>query len=239
MKVHVYSNQSKASQAVADVICNIVHRKPNASFIFPAGRTPKTLYQILVQRNRQKLVNFSRIRAFALDEFLDLSPTDKRSFAAFLTRHFLRPIRLPTEQFWPLHTTGRCHNTDCKKTEEAIQKTGGIDLAILGLGLNGHVGFNEPGSRKNSRTRVVKLANETRKRQVAIFGSLQNVPRHGVTLGLATLLESRRIALLAFGNEKTKVLQQVNQVKPTTKIPASQLKVHARFEVFVDQAAIH
>jgi glucosamine-6-phosphate deaminase len=231
MEVRVLPGEAALGREAARRVAAAVAAKPGLVLGLAAGATPVPLYRELVRRHRAGL-DLSRLTTFNLDEFCGLAAADPRSFRHFTALHLLDPIGLPA---------ARRHAPDpaapCAAYEAAIAAAGGIDLQILGIGRNGHIGFNEPGSDLASRTRRVALAPATIAASAAAFGSEAAVPREGVTLGIGTILAARRILLLASGAAKAPAVAAALEGPVTADVPASALQRHADVTVLLDAAA--
>jgi glucosamine-6-phosphate deaminase len=203
------------------------------------GRTPLELYDELARLHREEGLDFANVTAFALDEYLGLRPDDRRSFRSYLHERFaarvgleLARCRVPRSDLAPREVAEHC-----AEYERAIAALGGIDLQVAGLGRNGHVGFNEPGSPADSRTREVELAPETREAAAAAFGGLERVPHRAITVGIATLLAAKRLRVLAFGEPKREAVRAMLGAPPGAGAPAAFLRAHPDLKLFVDAAA--
>ena len=197
----------------------------------PTGRTPVALYAEWVRRAVAAQDGLRRVVTFNLDEFLDIAPDHPSSCRSYMRTHLLEPIALAPEaaQF---PEAGRC-----AAYEAAIAAAGGIDLQIVGIGRNGHVGFNEPGSARDSRTREVELASTTREDAAAAFGGLDRVPLRGVTMGIATILAAKRIRVLAFGATKAAIVHRAVYAPASAELPVAWLRDHADVQLIVDRDA--
>ena len=212
MRVLVTPDYRTLNRDAAEIIADAVRLKPDLTLGLPTGNTPLGMYEDLVRRG----VDFSRVTTFNLDEYVGLAPDDARSFMAYMHRQFFDHVNVKPE---------RIHFPD-DDYEQAIRAAGGIDLLILGIGANGHIAFNEPGSSFSSRTRVVDLAPET-------VGPV----RRGITMGIATILEARRILLLASGSAKAGIVQRSLYGPVSESIPASALQLHSDVTVILDKNA--
>ena len=200
-----------------------------------AGDTPIGLYRELVLRERKGEVRFEGVRAFSLDEYVGSGPDDEQSYRYFMQFHlFSRTSFRPEDVHCP---NGRAENLDdeCARYERIVEESGGIDLQILGIGRNGHVGFNDPGCGFDSATRVVELAPSTINANAKHFSNLQQVPRRAIIMNLANIMRSKCILLLANGEEKTEVLFKALKEEPSPSIPASVLQRHPRLTVFLSR----
>lgn len=206
---------------------------------FATGRSMLAVYEALVERVRKGELDPARMRSFNLDEYLDLAPDDPRSFRAFMQRHWIGPGQVdPTWVALPgVPGCGTGSEADGEAYERAIERAGGLDLLYLGLGRNGHIAFNEPGATRDSRTRVVELASETRRDAVPAFGSLDQVPKRAITMGIATILSARRLRVLAFGEAKAAAVAATLVGEPQESWPCSFLAGHPDVQLLVDPAA--
>jgi glucosamine-6-phosphate deaminase len=204
-----------------------------------AGRTPVPLYRELVRMRREEGLALEKATLVQLDEYLELPAGHPASFSSFLRRELLEPAGIPPERLIapPCDAAEGERERACAAIEHAIRVAGGIDLQILGIGLNGHLGFNEPGSHRDSRTRVVELDDETRRHAARDFGSLERVPRRAITLGLGTILDARRVRALAFGAEKADVVRRMLKEDAGPALPASFLREHTDARLFLDREA--
>ena len=228
------------ARLAADVVETVVRGKPDAAIGFATGGTPRGLYSELAARVEGGTLDLSQVRGFALDEYVGLAPEDERSFAAYLGRHVIRPLRLTARRFAPLDGStappavlaGRCVTH-----ERAIRVAGGLDLQIVGLGTNAHLAFNEPGSSFESRTRVAALSPSTRRANAASFGTPADVPAFALTLGLATIVDARMILLVAAGDEKADAVAAAFDGPIDPSCPASLLQRHRDVRAVLDPAA--
>jgi len=188
--------------AAADVVADQLRVKPDSVLALPTGNTPLGLYAELVQRSRLGRLSLTEARIFNLDEYLGLESSDPRSYAAFLERHLIQPLALAPSRIRLLRGDAVEPEAECRDYDAALRSVGGIDLCILGLGGNGHIAFNEPGSAWDSHTHVVRLTAATRSRHAAEAGGEWVVPSHGLTLGIASILAARHCLLLIAGEHK-------------------------------------
>lgn len=220
---------------VADEIARLIAARPDAVLGLATGSTPLPVYQAL--RTRLQGVDVSRVRGFALDEYVGIDPGHPQSYRAVITREVVEPLRLDP---------GRIHTPDGSlatiehagdRYEEAIADAGGVDLQILGIGTSGHIGFNEPGSSFASTTRVKTLVEQTRRDNARFFDSIDDVPMHCITQGLGTILAARHLFLLAFGEGKAAAIAAAVEGPVTSSLPGSAIQLHPHVTVVVDEAA--
>ena len=210
-----------------------VKKKPTLVLGLATGKTPAGLYRRMVESHR----SFRRMRFFNLDEFFGLGPEDPRSFRATLKRELLGPLNVPARNVYLLRGDVKDPNRAAEAYERVIHAVGGIDVQVLGIGRNGHIGFNEPGSSLGSRTRTKTLDTKTLVDYAGIFASPDEVPRFSITMGIGTILEARRILLLAAGRAKADVIHRMVEGAVTAEIPGSVLQLHSRVSVFLDEEA--
>jgi len=188
--------------AAAGVVAAQLRIKPDSVLALPTGNTPLGLYAELVQRSRLGRLSLVETRIFNLDEYLGLGPSDPRSYAAFLERHLIHPLALDPGRVRLLRGDSSDPVAECRDYDAMLHSAGGIDLCILGLGENGHIAFNEPGSAWDTHTHVVPLTATTRSRHADEAGGTWQVPTHGITLGIASILAARHCLLLIAGAHK-------------------------------------
>lgn len=195
------------------------------------------LYRELRERTVRSYIDWSQVRTFNLDEFV--GPDDRGArYRAFMQEELFDSLNLQPEHIHLLSGKAADLDQECTRYELAIDRAGGIDLQILGLGENGHIGFNEPGEFLYSRTHVARLAQATRERNAWLFGgNLDQVPARALTMGMATILHAREAVLLATGTEKAEVVQQMLEGPITPRLPASFLQLHSNLRVLLDEAA--
>jgi glucosamine-6-phosphate deaminase len=238
VKVRILPTAGDVSVTVASDVACMVRATPRVTVGLPTGRTPVGIYAELVRLHRSAALDLSGVTTFNLDEFLGLGPTQEGSFRLFMERHLFRRVNLQPERVHFLRGTAPDPAEECERYEAAIAAAGGIDLQILGLGENGHIGFNEPGESLASRTHRVRLRPETREANAALFGGrVDRVPEEALSMGMATILGARRIVLAATGSAKTDAVRGLISGLVTTQLPASFLQLHPDVEVVLDQAA--
>lgn len=203
------------------------------------GSTPEGVYAELIRLKREEGLDFSGVLAVNLDDYLGLESGDPRSFRAWMRAHLFDALEIPPERALipPCELQEGEVEPWCRAFEARLAELGGIDLQLLGLGRNGHIGFNEPGSPRDSRTRRVALAASTREDAAGTWGGLAHVPTHAITLGLATILEARALRLLAFGEHKRATVERLLGDPVGPELPATFLREHPDARVYVDRAA--
>jgi glucosamine-6-phosphate deaminase len=237
MNLVVVEDYAALCRAVAGRIASLARVHPAAVLGLPTGETPLGAYRELARRVRNEELDLSRLTLFALNEYLDVGRGDPRCLADWLHREFVGPCRIDPVRVLAPDGQATEPALACADYEAAIARAGGIDLQLLGLGSNGHVGFNEPLSPPDSRTRVVRLAPESIVSDARYWGGPDKVPHYGVTLGIGTIMEAREILLLVSGVAKAGILKEALEGPLTSAIPASLLRPHPRFTLIADQHA--
>jgi len=237
MSLVIAPSPEAACARAAELVAALLAARPAAVLALPVGATPRPVYAELRRRHRAGALSFARATTFSLDEYVGIAPDDPRSF-----HHTLRDELYDHVDLRPEHIhgpDGAAADLDAAAAgyEQAIAGTGGIDLALLGIGGNGHIAFNEPGSPFASRTRVVALAADTRAAAAASFGGAAAVPTHALTIGIATILAARQCILLAHGAGKAAIVALALEGPIAPEIPASALRLHTDATVILDAAA--
>ncbi|MCU1525857.1 MAG: glucosamine-6-phosphate deaminase [Microbacteriaceae bacterium] len=221
-----------AGELAADAILALVARKPDAVLGLATGSTPLAVYQALAARQ----ADLAGVRGFALDEYVGLPPGHPESYRAVITREVVGPlglnpslVRVPGDR-GPIETAGDDY-------ERSIREAGGVDLQILGIGTDGHIGFNEPGSSFESLTRVKTLTQQTREDNARFFASVDEVPVNCITQGLGTIRRAKHLLLLAFGEAKAAAIAASIEGPVTASTPGSAIQLHPHVTVLVDEAA--
>ncbi len=238
MHLRVFSDPRSAAAAVAQRIVECLRENPRLVLSLPTGRTPLQLYHELVARAARGGADFSQATTFNLDEFLGIRPDDPGSFRTYMERHLFSRIDLDRARLNFLDGSARDPDAECARYERAIDAAGGIDVQVLGIGLNGHIGFNEPGDALEARTHRVTLRPESRRANASLFDDeVARVPREALSMGMATILHARAIVLLATGRAKAACVRQAVEGPLTTHVPASFLQLHRDVTLMLDEAA--
>lgn len=233
----VHASRVECERALADEIAECIARSPRSVFGWATGSTPIGLYRELASRHGAGRLSFARASCFNLDEYLDLPAGHPHSFAAWMDEHLFSHVDFVRENTHLPDVHAPDPVRAARSYESAISRAGGIELQVLGLGRNGHIGFNEPGSTCETRTRIVELAESTRLDAAHTFGSLDDVPRRAITMGVATILAARRIRVLAFGRAKAAVVHALLHDAVSSECPATFLREHPAVELHVDVEA--
>ncbi|MEI8341210.1 MAG: glucosamine-6-phosphate deaminase [Verrucomicrobiota bacterium] len=237
MEVIILPTAAEASEVAARLVARQVREKPDSVLGLATGGTPCKLYELLTRMHREEGLDFSKGTTFNLDEYVGLDPAHPASYHRFMEDNFFSHVNLGRERVHiPDGLTGDVP-AHCADYEKAIREAGGIDLQILGLGSDGHLGFNEPGSSLASRTRIKTLTERTRIDNARFFTGGQEVPHHVITMGLGTIMESRMCLLLAFGKGKAQAVAASVEGPVTASVPGSLLQFHPRAKVLLDAEA--
>ncbi|MGE3488467.1 MAG: glucosamine-6-phosphate deaminase [Vicinamibacterales bacterium] len=238
MNIERFDNEHALAAALATRLIEAISLTPRIVLGLPTGRTPVALYREVRSRSQRGHVDWSQVRTFNLDEFVGLGAGDAGSYRSYMQAELFDHVRIEPLNIGLLD--GRAANlaAECARYEMAIDEAGGIDIQILGIGANGHIGFNEPAESLTAETHVAALAAETRAANAGLFGGdAGRVPTHALSMGMATILHAREIVLMATGAEKADAVAAMIDGPITTRLPASLLQVHSRVTVMLDRAA--
>ncbi|WP_182867168.1 glucosamine-6-phosphate deaminase [Stieleria mannarensis] len=233
----VQPDAEQASRTVAQLIADQIGRKGDSVLGLATGGTPVQTYRQLIEMNRRGEVDFSAVTSFNLDEYIGLDGAHPQSFRAFMNEHLFDHVNIDRARTFVPDGCADDVEAHCAKYESMIDAAGGIDLQLLGLGHNGHIAFNEPGSPRDSRTRRVDLTPLTIQQNARFFDSVDEVPCHAITMGIATILGARRIVMLATGGGKSEAVARMLQGPIGEDHPASLLRHHDHVTVVLDRAA--
>lgn len=237
MEIIIQPTAGAASRVAARIVAKLLHEKPHSVLGLATGNTPLGLYRELVRMRREEKLDFSRVTTFNLDEYVGLAPDHPGSYHSFMGENLFRHINVPKQCVHIPDGLAKDVPHFCKQYEESIREAGGVDLQVLGIGTDGHIGFNEPGSSLASRTRIKTLTPQTRRDNASFFGSEDKVPYHVITMGVGTIMESRQLLLLAFGERKAQAVAAACEGPITAMNPASILQMHPVAKVVLDEAA--
>lgn len=236
MKIIKFDYANKASDCLAHEIYKEIKSNPSTNLGLATGRTMDAVYHRLVQINKENQIDFSKVNAFALDEYIGLESDDPQSFESYLNFHVYSPLSFNLTKTYVPNVHVENLDESSLQYEKLIKDHGGIDLQILGIGVNGHIGLNEPGSAMDSRTRVMALNWQTIQSNKASFKD-KKMPLTAITMGIATILEAKRCILLATGGSKAQVIQKLVEDDISSHLPASFLKTHPNFTLIIDDEA--
>ncbi|WP_342001242.1 glucosamine-6-phosphate deaminase [Microbacterium sp. LWH7-1.2] len=234
-EIVIVRDKQAAGALVADHIAGLIRSNPETVLGLATGSTPLPVYEAL--RSRLEGVDVSRVRGFALDEYVGIDPAHPESYRSVITREVVEPLGFNPELIRTPDGTPEGIEHHGEEYDEAIRDAGGIDLQILGIGTDGHIGFNEPGSSFSSITRVKTLTEQTRRDNARFFDSVDQVPMHCITQGLGTILRARHLVLLAFGEGKAAAVAGAVEGPLSASLPGSAIQLHSHATVVVDEAA--
>src|SRR3984893_16899691 len=238
MLVLLNSTYEELSREAARIVAGAVSGRPTVTLGLATGSTTLGMYKELVRLHSEQGLDFSKVVTFNLDEYLGLSADHPQSFHCFLRENFFTHVNVSPGNFHiPVGTSGGDYEEYCAAYERAIREVGGIDLQILGIGRNGHVGFNEPTSSFGSRTRLKVLSKETIDDNRKFFAAKEEIPQCAITMGIGTILEAKRILLLANGPSKAVAIAQAIEGPVTASVTASALQLHGDVTFIVDREA--
>jgi glucosamine-6-phosphate deaminase len=237
VRVIIQPDAEAASRRAARFVADLIRKKPDCVLGLATGSSPLGTYRELIRLHREESLDFSQVTTFNLDEYVGLSSVHPQSYRRFMQESLFDHVNLRTEQTHVPDGRALDFESHCRQYEQRIQDAGGIDLQILGIGSDGHIAFNEPGSSLGSRTRLKTLASETIRDNARFFGGEDKVPRLAVTMGVGTILESRRCLLLAFGPHKAKAIRDSVEGPVTAQVTASALQLHREVICILDEAA--
>ena len=238
MDITIFETREHVARAAAQRVTEAVRGRPNLVLGFPAGHTPIPTYEELGRLHRSGAVDFSVASCFTIDEFVGLDRTSEGSFHQFLMEHLFSRLNFDPSRIRALDGAAVDLDAECHRYEADIIAAGGIDLQIVGLGRNGHVGFNEPDDTLVASTHRVVLREETRRDNATSFGGDPTlVPREALSMGIGTILRARAILMIATGETKAQPVEQMIRGGVTTRLPASFLQLHPAVEVYIDRAA--
>jgi glucosamine-6-phosphate deaminase len=243
MLVVVKKDHEEVSREGVRVVAGLLREKPSCVLGLATGSTPLLIYRELIRMYREEGLDFSKVTTFNLDEYLGLPPSHTQSYHYFMYENLFKHVNIP-ERF--IHIPSGMVDVDeiqrihrfCEWYEERIVQCGGIDLQLLGIGANGHIGFNEPGSSLGSRTRIKTLSQQTREDNSRFFeNDIEKVPKYAITMGIGTILDSHMLLLLASGKNKAQAIRDTVEGPVTGQVPASIVQMHRRAILIVDEEA--
>ena len=237
MRLIITEDYEQLSGAGADLMAGVIAANPSAALVLATGDTPMGMYRELAARRQRGELDTSRLRVFQLDAYLGITPDDRRSLYGWLLRSFLEPLGIPPANVVRLQSDAPDPEAVCRAYDQAVQAAGGFDFAVLGLGPNGHLGFNEPPADPDSPTRVVELTEASIESNARYWGGRDQVPRRAMTAGMAPLLRARQTLLVVSGAHKRDILRRTIEGPVTPDVPASYLQQARNVTVIVDRAA--
>jgi len=237
VEIIVKDTVEEMSKCAARVVARALNAKPNAVLGLATGATPLGLYKELVRMHKDEGLDFSQVTTFNLDEYVGLTQNHPQSYHYFMHENFFKHINIPKQNIYIPSGTTDNYEAFCSWYEQRIRDCGGIDLQLLGIGSDGHIAFNEPSSSLGSRTRIKTLAQQTIEDNARFFDTLDQVPIYAITMGVGTILEARKIILLASGKNKAGAVAAAVEGPVTSMITASALQLHRDTICVIDHEA--
>jgi glucosamine-6-phosphate deaminase len=237
-KLDVVADANTMSARAADLVAEAIQQKPDAVICLPTGSTPLGMFDALAERVDRGEIDFSQVELYCLDEYIGVDRHDPNSLTGWLWSAFVARVGIDPQRVHVLPTTAVNPAEAAVSFDRELVQRGGLDLAVLGLGPNGHIGYNEPGSPHDSRTRVVMLTPESVRQAATYWSGNLSVPGVAITLGVGTLLEAKRIVLIVSGKAKSTILRRTLEDQPSTEVPATWLRLAGqRLHVVADREA--
>ncbi|WKL04988.1 glucosamine-6-phosphate deaminase [Paenibacillus amylolyticus] len=237
MNIRIFENEEDLNATGAGLIASLLQTKPRAVLGLATGSSPVGIYKQLITLYQKGLVSFSQASSFNLDEYVGLPTEHHESYRSFMNEQLFKHIDIDIARTQVPDGQAADLEQECNSYEQRLDDRGPVDLQLLGIGHNGHIGFNEPGTELTGRTHVVDLKDETRKANARFFDSIDEVPAQAITMGVGTILKAKQILLIARGEEKAEIIHEAFMGPITTACPASLLQCHPNVVVLLDRAA--
>ena len=237
MNVLVFDTEEQIGVAAGYYMCGQVLQKTDSVLGLATGSTPLKAYDHMISLYEQGAVDFSKVTTFNLDEYCRLDVKDKNSYHSFMYENLFNHINIPEENINFLNGNADDYETECRNYEERIKKAGGIDIQLLGIGSNGHIAFNEPADSLQRWSHIVALKESTIKDNSRFFDSVEEVPTHAITMGIGSIMQAKRILIIAIGEKKAKAIKQLINGNVTPQCPASVLQFHTDVTLMLDKGA--
>ena len=238
MHIRIFDTEQQVARALADRVASAVRERPAIVLGLPTGRTPLATYAELRRLHAEQRLSFANTSTFNLDEFVGINAEHPASFRQYMQQYFFGAVDVPPGRIHFLNGMAPDLDAECARYERDIEAAGGLDLQLLGLGANGHIGFNEPGDELMADTHRAVLLAGTRRDNAELFGGEPGrVPREALSMGMGTILKARAVILVATGERKARCIERMIHGAVTTRLPASFLQMHARADVYLDRAA--
>ncbi|MDQ0975183.1 glucosamine-6-phosphate deaminase [Neobacillus niacini] len=238
MKLIRTENYAEMSLEAGKIIVDKIRSNPSLTLGLATGSTPKGVYNYLIQDHETNETTYKQVKSVNLDEYIGLKAQDPNSYHYFMRQNLFNHLDIHENHTHIPNGAAGDLEQECLRYEQLIKELGGVDLQLLGIGQNGHIGFNEPGTSFSSRTHIVTLAENTRIANSRFFNSLEEVPTHAITMGIASILESKEILLLVSGEKKAEALLNFMNGDISEEFPASALKHHQNVTVIADRDAL-
>jgi len=237
MKIIVARNYEDMSEKAAEIVVQQIISKPDSVLGLATGSTPLGMYEKIINIFRLRKLSFSKVTCFNLDEYIGLSQTSKNSYYHYMFENFFKHVDIKKENINIPNGNADDIDEECRRYEDRTASLGGIDLQVLGIGRNGHIGFNEPNLYFEAVTHRVKLDEDTISANSRLFPSIDDVPRYAISMGVRTIMKAKKILLLASGVEKAEAVYRAVKGRITPGVPASILQIHQDVLILIDEAA--
>ncbi len=236
MKIETFSSYDELSRHASKIILDAVNAKPNSVLCLATGDSPLLTYQYLVKGAKARHMDFSKVQFVGLDEWVGISPTNPGSCKHYLNKNLFEPLQIPADHIHLFDGMSNALDAECAKMDKAVKNIGGIDLMIVGVGLNGHIGFNEPGVNTSLYAHVIELEEITRTVGQKYFGEATRLTK-GITLGLQHFMEARTAIVVANGEKKAAIIKKAIESPVSSSIPVTIVRKHSNGFVFIDKEA--
>lgn len=237
MRVIVVDNYEEMSKKAAVMVASQIHLDPKSILGLATGSTPIGMYKALIDMHKNDELDFSEVTSFNLDEYYGLEPSNNQSYAYFMNENLFKHINIDRSKVYIPNGLAKDVEKECHEYDFLIDSMGGIDIQILGIGSNGHIGFNEPDINFEARTHLVELDEQTIKDNARFFDSIEAVPTKAISMGIKTIMQSKKIVLLASGANKAEAIRKTIEGKITSDLPASILQIHKDVVFILDKEA--
>ena len=238
MQVYVAESYADMSRKAANILSAQVILKPDTVMGLATGSSPVGTYQQLIEWYKKGDLDFAQVRTVNLDEYAGLAPEHSQSYRRFMQENFFDHINIPRENTHVPNGLAPDLEAECRRYNQVIQSLGGIDIQLLGMGHNGHIGFNEPGQAFELETHVVDLTDNTIEANARFFASRDEVPRHAITMGIKSIMQAQRIVMVVSGADKADIVRAAFAGPVVPQVPASILQMHPNFILVGDKAAL-
>jgi glucosamine-6-phosphate deaminase len=238
MKKVICQDYNELSLQAAKLIAEQIRHKPDSVLGLCTGATPLGLYRELIKMYESDEIDFSQVTIFNLDEYYKILPENPQSYSYYMIENLIKHINIKPENFNIPNGNTNFVAAECERYDELMDRAGGIDLQILGLGVNGHIGFNEPASALDTKTHLTVLKMETIDANAKFFNDVKDVPTHAITVGMSSILKSKKIVILVSGKNKSKILKEISKEEITTSAPATLLHLHSDVTLLVEKGII-
>ncbi len=237
MKIVVFDNLEEISKEAFKLVFEQIKKKKNTSLGLATGSSPIGLYKLMIEAYRKNKLDFSEVSTYNLDEYIGVPKENKNSYWYFMNENLFHHINIKEENCHIPNANSSNILEECLNYDKMIEEIGGVDIQILGIGRNGHIGFNEPGSSFKSKTWIVDLKRETIEDNARFFKNKSLVPTKAITMGISTIMSAKKIILLAYGEKKQEAIRKMTYGEITEKVPASVLQMHNNVTILVDKEA--